>query len=381
MMFATDHNPVHRTVRHVVSRHTRRTGISLIEILMSIGVMLLGLLGVVALIPAGQHRAQQSSLEDRKSQVGRRAIREFFIRSMHEQGRWVVDGDTGADARNPRQSFCVDPRAFAGGARRFPYDGNPFQQSNDPRETIGFMHRISLQSESITSPLGGNGPSTGNAMPLGQAEKLFVVEDDLLFERPSDGTLPTEQAVPLLWWFHDTNKDGQVNDKDDLSPSSRLADGHLSWMATLVPDVLPDSDLYHLSVVVFHKRLTDPTIATSETYPENVVAIGQFTGDGRSGGDLVFDATKGTDHARAHLTSMKPGEWLMLHQIVSNPQNPPDRRSYFRWYRLVAAQDMQSGQRAVTVQGPDWPNPGTGQTAILVRNVVAVYEKTIRLGH
>lgn len=355
-----------------------RSGISLIEILMSIGVLLIGLLGVVALFPAGQHRAQQSSMEDRKSLGGRRAVREFSIRDMDDTSTWIYNAQSPypANPADQRQSFCVDPRMFFSDsvvqqkqAWIFPYGGNPYEKSGN-NETIGFMQRVSLKADPSAELPADPTTHFQYMMTRSQAEHVFAFENDLTFVKPDDVTLPAEQAAFKL----------DLNDPAS-PPLKRQADGHFTWMATLVPEPISDSNFYHLSIVVFHKRLLqDPTLTPidPESIAENVVSVVDGSGTGLSGGDVQLKAN--TNPARLHLQSLSPGNWLMLHQIRPSTSG---NISYFRWYRVVAAEEssQSSNQRTVTLQGPDWPGPMVGHTAILVRNVVSVYEKTIRLEH
>ena len=44
---------------------------------------------------------------------------------------------------------------------------------------------------------------------------------------------------------------------------------------------------------------------------------------------------------------------------------------------MAAASEVNGGKQSVTFAGPDWPNVAT--TALLFENVVAVYEKNMRL--
>ncbi|MDA0659146.1 MAG: hypothetical protein O3C60_09905 [Planctomycetota bacterium] len=364
------------------NRRLARSGISLIEILMSIGVLLIGLLGVVALFPAGQHRAQQSSMEDRKSLGGRRAVREFSIRDMDDTSNWIYNSQAPhpANPADRRQSFCVDPRLFFSDtvaqqkeAWMFPFGGNPYEKSGN-NESIGFMQRVSLKADTSAELPADPTTHLQYRMTRAQAEHVFAFENDLLFVKPDDTMLPVEQATIA----------------SNATPLKRQADGHFTWLATLVPEPTSDSDYYHLSVVVSHKRLLqDPTLTPldPESVAENVVRVVDGSGTGLSGGDLQLEVTQDSLPAWLHLQSLQPGDWLILHQRRQLSGGP--FMSYFRWYRVAAAEEapniktlpgnVVNRRRMVTLQGPDWPGPLVAHTAILVRNVVAVYEKTIRL--
>jgi hypothetical protein len=96
------------------------------------------------------------------------------------------------------------------------------------------MQRISLR----------NRPAGPTGMTLAQAVEIFMSADDLAFDIPVDPTLP-----PIQNFSENTTK--------------RQSEGQFSWMATLTPlqDTLIDgatlarnTDLYLLSIVVFHRR-------------------------------------------------------------------------------------------------------------------------------
>ena len=67
----------------------RRGGLSIIEVLVSIGILVLGLLGVVALIPiAAQHLRRGIALDDATA-VARSALAEFQARGGNNIQKWL----------------------------------------------------------------------------------------------------------------------------------------------------------------------------------------------------------------------------------------------------------------------------------------------------
>ena len=64
-------------------------GVTLMEVLISIFVVSIGLLGVAALIPLAGHQTEQGSRNDRKANVGRRSFREFMVRGYNDPGNSV----------------------------------------------------------------------------------------------------------------------------------------------------------------------------------------------------------------------------------------------------------------------------------------------------
>lgn len=94
---------LHQQSRLAVTNHRNIRGVTLIEVLISIFVVSVGLLGVAALIPLAGHQTEQGSRNDRKANVGRRSFREFMVRGYNDPGtsvdfHWVANtGDRDAN--------------------------------------------------------------------------------------------------------------------------------------------------------------------------------------------------------------------------------------------------------------------------------------------
>ena len=77
---ATNHQPP------ATSR--RRSGITLLEVLISMGVLLIGLMGVGAMIPAGRYEIMQGVKTDYATTVGRAAFRDLKARGYLNPRSW-----------------------------------------------------------------------------------------------------------------------------------------------------------------------------------------------------------------------------------------------------------------------------------------------------
>ena len=95
-----------------------RAGITLLEVLISIFVLSIGLLGVAALIPAGRFTIVETSKADRAGACGRAGLEEVKIREMADPTRWLYCG--GSSVGNESYSFVIDPLFVATELERTP---------------------------------------------------------------------------------------------------------------------------------------------------------------------------------------------------------------------------------------------------------------------
>ena len=360
-------------------------GVTLVELMFAIGILLVGLLGVAALIPLAGYEMDRGLTADRMSVTGRNAVQEFDIRSMRRKDMHVNwDGTPFRPEVQPLDlfpadqrsfSFCIDPgylhfhannlRSGNRTALLFPSWG---PLTNLPGKEAR-MHRIALRNQ-----------PGGIRMDRLLAERLFVARDDLAIDRPDDPTLPPQQVY-------------------GSNTTRRQYNGSFSWFATLVPELHQPTgifDQYILSVVVLDDRdlLYDSGLATTSRprpIPERVVEI-ELLGGGFGGGEAILK-TRSTSPVSIDVRS---GDWIMLsaRAIVSPPPNLVTR-DYFRWYQVLSSERDPRPRggggwiRRISLEGPDWNRPEWGTTlpdalqmptrAVVVRDAVGVFEKTIRL--
>jgi type II secretory pathway pseudopilin PulG len=382
----------------------KRRGISLLEVLFSVGVIAIGLLGVLAVIPLGLHQVGKGNVAERAARAGLNAVETFDVRGMRRPELWLYS--PGGRVQVPTSiplpphvpagySFAIDPRFVAANgstvigqqpyydARFFPYFSpldllvggqNPSLITLPHSQSTSFprMIRLSLRSA----------PVIGTQMGTLLADEVFVAQDELVFDRPDEKTLPPIQ-----------NFNGNVK---------RLHDGNFSWMATLVPRMEFGGDFrneYLLSIVVFHKRNRSMAMFVDEddsggfnagdtpSYFERLVDVATFHATGYAGGDIMLRSLSLED------LELKEGDWLML---AGSGGSGGVEAPVFKWYRVVATENeptFNSGngtwERDATLQGSDWQRPEwhlpasnalfRPTQATLVSGVVAVYEKTVRL--
>ena len=315
-----------------------KKGLTLMEVMFSILVITVGLLGVSILLPLAGRQIAEGVVQDKTALVGRAALKEFRIRGMANPANWcdgaadpVFDPDTQAP-----QAFCIDPRFVARNAGtdpRFPYSA----------PAGGGMPRISL--------LAFPGDSRSLAMTGAMADEIFMSKDSLSIQ-------PPESAEEDPYQFRIEEADGSVK---------RAALGRLSWFATLVP--LRDNkdikdDRYTLSIVVLNMR--DNRLQPNGLDEElGTITAANFLSGGYGGGEVVVSGNTGV------LEAIQEKDWLFLSGSSTAGKT-------FGWYRVLRVGDVSGNSMPVTLDGADW-DPTIPATVTIVRGVRGVYEETIRL--
>lgn len=328
---------------------TNRRGISLLEVLISIGVTSVGLLGVLALVPLGGAQARQGQVSERAPVIGLSAFAEIRNRDMLRQANWLYSNGTNVVAGASPVTFCLDPLSVATNGTtvaQFPQYGSV----NVPRLTLS------------------NG--AGGAMSLPMAKSIFMSQDDLRIAFPGSGTLlldaPADRSLsPQQVW-------NQTKDSADPSVRRQSAES-MSWLMTVHPNWalgIP-ANSFTVSVAVINRRILDATVKNEFT-----ASVTAFPGGGVSGGDVVltFDSSSySADDMRA--AKLPENSWLLLAatgQVGSTPVK------LLQWYRVLASDTTGPYERQVTLSGPDW-NTALTTEATIIPGTVAVYQRNLQL--
>ncbi len=354
----------------------QRRGISLLEIMISIGIVGIGLIGVAALIPLAHHKAAQGVQEDRKSLFGKRDFREFRVRRMDRPGTlrspaWYCDSPDGGQpqfdsqtGRLIRRAYCLDPLLVAARHEQnqpalFMFPAPPAGKNSGPWNIL----RLTL----LPSPEGV--PSPQGTMTLSQAQEVFTLRDDLVLPQSNNQNLPSQVGYLSL----------KVGGR--MVSTKMISGGSYSWLATLVPDPLDLTDAYTLSIVVFQGRnllSPVPEEITAQVDPKYSMVNGLIK-------DVTLQQLTPTI-GEFGLKQLRAGDWILLGQEF--PASPPARPlplQLLKWYRVVTVDESEDTDQLVrhaTLDGPDWNVDfikGPPLYAVYLRGVVAVYEKTVRL--
>ena len=397
-----------------------RRAVTLVEVIFAIGVILIGLLGLLSILPLAGKRAQDSVSLSTGPQIANRVLAELKSHRFYSNFRLVRFEDLQdaeklkePDPPNPLiasrmlpnftanigQAFCIDPlyvhndlnwsgvnldllvppnslRTIPTAKKVGGYDGsnfpsysqyyepteNPSESNNRTTQLHQMMHRVGILSHPISS-------ASSRWISLGSARELTQNQDDLLNVRVDDQSMPAR--------LDDISKGTVV--PLGLEYGKRIPSGEFSWLVTVSP--LPDGVYANVAVVVLRNR-------TNEfDYPEDVDSPSQnLTGErlarvtsyrgfqGGSGGIVQLEASKSVN------SDLVPGDWLMLSApgLGSNPL------ADHRWYRVAslvnAPQELgQVWQQQVLLDGPDRNDVSPPTFATLISGVVSVTETVLKL--
>jgi hypothetical protein len=421
------------------SVYRKQSGVTIVEVLFAIAIVVMGLMGIAALIMVAGAQLTQGLQADGMSNLGLNAVEELDMRHLRHQDSLTTYDPASSNFVNFQTagSYCIDPYYIAqqiqNNNTNIPqfnlFPGVTIPSGNPDR--LAVMDRVTLINAPgiINDPVlydpNTFGPGVARIMNKLQAQELFTSKDNLAM-RSSD----TKTELPQQVWFDDrstplansariadgidNDHDGTVDEADeafvkrigfgDIPP---LAASEFSWMVTVTPHrsfmvnrtngtggingtngTPPDPgtpaggnspDQYLISIVVFHNRVLNYNSTTLEDQ-ERMLKV-TLRSNGFGGGEVRLHSNN------IAALDLKHGDWVML-------SAPSELGPQFRWYKVTyiddEVQQLASNDfyRDATLQGPDWnrrewldaTHPNYGPThATFIPHVIGVFEKTIRI--
>ncbi len=227
-----------------------RAGISLMEVLISIFVVSIGLLGIAALIPVANYSLVETSKSDRTAACGQAAMRDVRVRALADPQIWSLGNTT---PFNNAETYVLDP---LGGAS----------------VSFGQVPRVTYSGMNSTA-----------------AERIFYWQDDLLFDMGQDDSTRPKGFD----WDSDGTLDGPI------------AEQSYSWFLTVTPSPMLEGANNErrqctVSVVVCYKRDFDTPTSTDEVTLDNVLVTNTPSGAIVSGIEVSGSQ------------NLETGQWVML---------------------------------------------------------------------
>jgi hypothetical protein len=364
---------------------TRRSGITILEVLFATVVAVVGILGIASILPLAARNARESNSYNFVQNAAPGWFQEISTRGLNSYGSWRALDDiapgygfaglaklptppvtpSGSTVTSqqvnriwPQQSICLDPYFFtdrevqktittavsAGTAPSllayrpsvFPFyqEGyNPATDSYAPTTSASWQDQPRMIRVTLDSPL-----MTAIAPALRQVNRqyvdnLFTASDDYVeFIDKKDATASGTRTFSSL-----TNP-------PTLTVGKAISERKYSWLATMTPvesaSLTPQSE-YNLSIVVFNKRdmkwidATDivPRVKENKPSGERLVWVYPLSGDflGGNGGRVRLISNANASD-RLYI-----GDWIMLAKHWNIPPAfPLNRFPRFKWYRIVA---------------------------------------------
>ncbi len=366
------------------------SGITLIEILISLFVLLFGLMGVAAIFPVASHYLVQGDQKDRSDALANNAFAEIEARGLMNAKKWVYPTNnsvtnpplpvittpgtgiigTFANPFDPGIAFVIDPLAAHDASinmnlrQNFPATLTPNVipwTLNFPANTaIPGMTAMTVSSWPVRRVSFDVNPNSSavRLMELSAAETIFRLRDDLAVEQPRQGDRPAMQRWSV---------DGATG-----TLLARQYIGDYSWLATVVPadnnallGLQPAANLaggtYDVSVVVFYKRDIVPSVSTSGSPGSERLIAAEFLNQGEL---VLYDATTSDDETlETALDGIRPTNWVCVMGV-----NQTSGQFQMKWYRILAIeedffnQDLPGAGNNINTRtlmvtdGGDWPS-------------------------
>jgi type II secretory pathway pseudopilin PulG len=392
--------PIDRRERIAAYRCSRSFGIvrlrravTLIEVIFAIGVILIGMVGLLAVLPLAGSRARSSVALNTGTAIADSAFDQLIAGGFLNTGR-LFRADGTALAFN--ESICIDPVQVIT-LRSTTVSGNGYSK------TV-FPHYLPNHNPLLDPSLTGGGSVNwttdqprlvrvgmqhdgGRPFSLEEALKVTESQDDIPAERPKDRT-------------QNTYVRGYPGISGGLSYGKRLATGEYSWIATLDPhSTRPQERFGLLSVVVFRTRdrgFIFPSAAAAtpqgNANRERLALVTAAQGfQGGAGGVVTLVSSANTT------SNLTANHWIMLSRTIPTVGAIPTHPVH-RWYRVAgtdgdpvettagelgltqAAAGTEVWRRRVLLDGSDWAFDAANPTfATIADSVISVTERLVRI--
>ena len=371
-----------------------RSGVTLVEVLFAIGIVIVGLFGVASLLPLAARNAEVSNESNEGQAYAQRYYAEFVSRGFNRPENWVWFNDAagvpmttgslpnslrrrnlchqcrrfyqsldllittasfrlaggGAVSTMNRHAICIDPGFYAdaltlneiaantfgpGQAYRpglFPYYQDNFVPTSNPAAPV--LATGGFVNNPRLLRVGLHDPSSGlNLMSAAMVNRLFLSVDDLAMTKPEDKSLPPFRITQ-----------GPTTDPVITAPALRFrtqSQSTYSWLATLCPREFglneafgPKQETYYtLSIVVMRRRDRGWFVPLGPDKREIPQGERLVRVDRLSGNFTGGDGGSVRVSASTGLDdTIRSGDWIMFTRDQNGGAN---RAVVCRWYRVI----------------------------------------------
>ena len=349
---------------HLSSTAANRSGFSIIEVLTSIVVAMIGVFGVMVLIPFAVKQAQTGLDSDAATIGARNAYAKFEISGYRNTRNWLTDVLVTADPTVP-QVFSIDPLGIMENNQPpalpvFALANFPFNQSHVGSGSYPAPYVI--RAANLVTP-------AGVGMTKADARRMFRAADALVFGDAIDSSVGAADAS-----LHGPSQIYDVNSAN--LNLKRQTYGNISWSAIVVPvkDGLADASAwkYRMYILVYKDRITDVTDPKGRMTTATLAPISGIASPVSN--VYLADSTVNLEAGTFH-----KDDWVML--INQDPVAQPGFDLQLGFYRVVGySNSAGSILPSITLDGPDFDFDNVispRETHIVhLKDVVGVYERT-----
>lgn len=344
-----------------------RSGLSIIEVLTSIVVAMIGVFGVMILIPFAVKQSQVGLDSDAAVQIGRNAYAQFEISGYRNPNNWMLSetipynpfaSETNLPPAVVRPNvFAIDPLRVTENEGN--YKAFPITPPSPP------YPEFPLEFRSVNLRI----PNSSLAMDLASARRMFRSSDDLVFGDALDDLTGPEQVF-----------DRSINVP---GPLRRQSNGRISWSAIVEPYRTESANStpterwsYKMHILVFKNRKVQLSDVEGHMHwaEVNVARYGLNS----PVGNVELNLNEGSLSTGVSSEEVfRRDDWVML--INKRPPGPgvePGFDLQIGFYRVVNSVDL-SGGASLTLDGPDFNFLNNAKTYIVhLKDVLGVYERT-----
>lgn len=290
------------------------------EVLISIGILSVGLASVVSLIPAGGAAMKASLVDDSRASLESSAVADAINRGVLDRAKWGL--------ASPGDRVIFDAYFINGGGT---LAGLGVAAGDPPYGTLNDVN--------------------GVVPPTEQTDRVFRGADDLAYQTPIDenkvpSPLPSSAPAPDV-----------------------ISEGRFSWIATVFPHLLPSgatlADKYDLSVVSFYQR-PGYDISTADWQPEELEAL------------LPAATDRFEFEMAAPVSAADLKDWVVVGSPILLKDNSVSPPTYCWRTVVMVAQDDVSKTATLTFDRPA-PLTGGATHAYVYQGAVGVTTRLVTL--
>jgi len=340
----------------------RRSGMTLIEVLVAIFIMAVGLLALLTLFPLGMLRMAQAIRDDRCSQA---AINAHALSIMNDVRNDLVVVKA---INDPYNKNATTDDLFVNPSKLHPVTGLPYPAAGTLPDADPYGESYPILVDHI---------GYLNSPPLSVAQDWVGGVRGILRRRPVSFAPPPLDVYKNFTLWDDMSFDSiNIPGTPEKVGAAVMRDTRYSWAYLLRRPQRSNKSIVDCTVIVFDQRSL--SLSQSLQLEEYV-----YTGNTISGTPYAFfnpsNSTITLDSTGYVPPPIRPGDWILDTTFYTTKPGTGSANAFF--YRVVAMDDLGTGQFRFEVQQPirGWPAKmapgGYAGTAIVIPGVAEVFEK------